>query len=240
VICYFIVFHDRAAPQLRISAQQKEAAIQCLRAVPGLRKALLHTAEQATDPYLDDGPPPQLALQLYFDDIGALEASLRHNGPLEPLAGEAIFASLAYAEVTQQAMLARSFDVPDPPQLRDGDVGCTYLVAYPGPAQDFNAWLTHYIGAHASLMCRFPGVRAVEVCTRIDYCSGLPWRRAECMLRNAVAFASPAALTAALHSPVRHEMRADFREFPPYEGGNTHAPMETLTVLPGALAGGHG
>jgi hypothetical protein len=31
---------------------------------------------------------------------------------------------------------------------------------------------------------------------------------------------------------VRHEMRADFKNFPPFTGGNTHFPMLTRTVAP--------
>jgi hypothetical protein len=41
-----------------------------------------------------------------------------------------------------------------------------------------------------------------------------------------------AALTAALNSPVRHEMRADFKQFPPFSGANTHFPMLTRTASP--------
>ena len=51
------------------------------------------------------------------------------------------------------------------------------------------------------------------------------------MQRNKVVFDSPAALTAALNSSTRHEMRAAFRRFPPFTGPITHFPMATTTVL---------
>jgi hypothetical protein len=54
------------------------------------------------------------------------------------------------------------------------------------------------------------------------------------MQRNRVMFDSPEALTAALQSPVRHELRADFHTFPPFEGGNFHYPMWTDTIRPQA------
>ena len=41
---------------------------------------------------------------------------------------------------------------------------------------------------------------------------------------------SPEALTAALNSPVRHEMREDFKHFPPFTGPVTHFPMRTRRV----------
>ena len=52
------------------------------------------------------------------------------------------------------------------------------------------------------------------------------------MQRNKVVFDNAAGLTAALNSPIRHEMRDDFNRFPPYEGGNIHYPMATLTITP--------
>jgi len=234
MITYFAVFHDRQRPSLRISAAQRDTIAQRLERIDALRTAFVYTPESARDPYLDDGAPPQLALQLYFEDIAALEACLGPHGPVQALRAEPAVAGLHGAEVQQQAMLARSFPVPAPRAAAHGDIACTYLVSYPGPARDLNAWLTHYIGEHPALMAGFPGIRRIEVCTRIDYCSAVAWARAECMLRNSTVFDSAPALTEALHSPVRHAMREDFGRFPPYEGGNTHYPMETLTVLPRA------
>ena len=56
--------------------------------------------------------------------------------------------------------------------------------------------------------------------------------RAAYMQRNKVVFDNAAGLTAALNSPIRHEMRDDFNKFPPYEGSNIHYPMATLTITP--------
>ena len=40
------------------------------------------------------------------------------------------------------------------------------------------------------------------------------------------------ALTAALNSPVRHEMREDYRQFPPFSGEVTHFPMHAEEIIP--------
>jgi uncharacterized protein (TIGR02118 family) len=123
--------------------------------------------------------------------------------------------------------------VPDPRfRTEPGELPCTYLVAYEGTAENVPLWLSHYIARHAPIMQRFPGIRELEICTRLDWCGFLPWRRVDYMQRNKVVFDDAAALTAALNSPVRHEMRADFRKFPPFTGGNSHYPMATLTVTP--------
>jgi hypothetical protein len=52
------------------------------------------------------------------------------------------------------------------------------------------------------------------------------------MQRNKVAFDSAAALTHALNSPVRHDMRADFRTFPKFSGPNKHYAMSTRVIGP--------
>src|SRR5581483_10214371 len=123
-------------------------------ATPGLRQALIFTPSSTRDPYLDDGAPPRLVLQLYFDDIAALEAALRPDGRLQRLC------SLNLEGATQQAMLVRRLPVPDP-MFRTplGELPCTYLVAYEGAADDLPAWLAHYIDDHPPIMARFPGIR---------------------------------------------------------------------------------
>ena len=200
-----------------------------LAATPGLDEALVHTPARTHDPYLDDGPPPALALQLYFADIAALEAALARDGHLAALADPAVLPGVAAA--AQQAMIARAFPVPDPMfRTAPGELPCTYLVAYAGPAEDLNAWLDHYLRSHPPIMARFPGIRAIEIATRIDWVGFLPWPRVAHMQRNKVVFDDEAALTAALNSPVRHEMRADFAQFPPFSGEVTHFPMHTRKV----------
>jgi uncharacterized protein (TIGR02118 family) len=197
--------------------------------VLGVTEALLFTPATTHDPYLNDGPPPALALQIYFDGIETLEAAL--NRALPALAEPASLPSLSGATFTQQAMLARSFKVPDPVfRTRPGSGHCSYLVAYEGTAEDLPAWLSHYLTHHTAIMTRFPGIRQVEVCSRIDWCGALPWPRVDYMQRNKVVFDNAGALTAALNSPVRHEMRADFANFPAFTGPVSHFPMLTRVV----------
>jgi uncharacterized protein (TIGR02118 family) len=202
-------------------------------ATPGLQQGLIYMPSTTSDPYLDDGPPPRLALQLYFHDIAALEAAMATDGYLQRLASPDVLPSLAGANMTQQALLVRRYPVPHPTfRTPAGELPCTYLVAYEGEAEDLVAWLTHYIDDHPPIMARFPGIRQIEIYTCIHWCGGLPWPRVEHMQRNKVVFDSQAALTTALNSPVRHEMRAAFARFPPFTGPITHFPMATRTVAP--------
>jgi hypothetical protein len=81
-------------------------------------------------------------------------------------------------------------------------------------------------------MATMPGIRELEVYTRVDWVGSLPWARADHMQRNKVAFDSPAALTLALNSPARAAMRKDYNNFPPFAGKVTHFPMATLVIRP--------
>jgi hypothetical protein len=212
----------------RITADEQKRLAGILRGLDGLSRGLIYTPSKAHDPYLDDGPPPTLVVQLYFADIADLEAACAVSGALQVLTGETL-PSLAGAHVTQQAMLARAFPVPD--ATRSPDPGCTYLVSYTGAAEDLNLWNAYYIAHHPTIMATFPAIREIEICTRIDWCSFLPFERVDYMQRNKNGYDSPEALQAALSSPVRDEMRRDFHNFPPFSGGNTHFPMLTWSVL---------
>jgi hypothetical protein len=214
---------DGALPRLRT----------LLGGIVGIERALIFTPETAYDKFNDDGPPPPLTLQLYFPDLPQLESAIAADGPLQPLVGTGLLGMFGEAEISQQAFYARSFPVDDPVVRPDASgLPCSYLVHYPGPAADLNIWLTNYIAGHPPLMRQFPGIRAIEILSRVDWCGGLPWPRAEVMLRNRVMFDSPDALTEALKSPPRIEMRGHFERFPPYEGGNFHYPMATEEVRP--------
>jgi len=217
-LALFLIFRHPAATA---DGRELATAGRLVANLPGLAEGLAMTPATTSDPYLDDGRPPSLVLQLAFDAIENLEAAL--GGPAQEIA--ATLTSLAGAEITEQAMLARRFPVPEP---RRGS--CTYLVSYEGEADDANAWLSHYITHHPPIMARFPAIRAIEVYTRIDWLSGTGWTRGAALQRNKVVFDDEQALATALNSPVRHDMRADFARFPPFHGANTHYPMHTAII----------
>lgn len=190
-----------------------------LQSLAGLEYSHVYTPASAADPYLDDGPPPPMMLECAFRSIEALEAALSSGSPLATLADG--------ATITHQAMLLRQFPVPRPRPLESC---CTYVVTYEGEAVDPHAWLGHYLAHHPPIMARFPSIRAIMVATRIDWRSGLAWPRTHALQRNRVVFDTAEALRAALASPVRDQMRADFNQLPPFHGRVTHFPMDTRVV----------
>lgn len=230
---YFLSFENRPGENRALPADALPALRKIVASIKGLNRALIFTPETAQDQFNDDGASPPLSLQLYFAELSALEAAVVASGPLQPLVGADLLGAVGEAVITQQAFYVRPFAVDDP-VVRPGPSGlpCSYVVHYPGPAADLNEWLSHYLAGHPPVMRKFPGIRGIEILSRVDWCGSLPWQRANHIQRNRVMFDSAEALTAALQSPVRLEMRADFATFPAYEGGNFHYPMATETVLP--------
>jgi hypothetical protein len=192
----------------------------------GLTQALVHTPLPADTPHAfpDDQKSPHLAWQLYADQPEDLEAWLMPHGALNQALPQ-LLAMMGQGGrvVQQQMMLNRRF----PTVQKAGVDSATYLVHYPGEAQDLNAWNTHYLTSHPRIMQSFPGIQGIEIYTRMDWIGTLPGPRVDFMQRNKVVFANAQAMSEALLSPVIHDMRADFHRFPPFSGGNVHHPMAT-------------
>ncbi|WP_158966944.1 hypothetical protein [Chachezhania sediminis] len=228
---FFATFFDRSASGKDIDPADHARVLDLIADIPGLKRGLVYRAERTVGKnYPNDDEPPQLGLELYFDDVLAMEAALSRTGPMQALAAPDALPSIAGAEVQQQCMVIRQYDVPEPTAWGDREF-CTFLVHYPGTAADLNLWLDHYVEHHTAVMKTFPGIREIEVATRMDWIGFLPWARVDYMQRNKVVFDSGPALTAALESPVRAEMTKDFNSFPAFEGGNVHYPLLTREIL---------
>ena len=226
----FLTFIDPDA-NARLARDDREHLVALIRRIPGLARAHLLSPAPARDRYFDDGPPPMLTIQLYFERLETLEEAAGAHGTLQSLA-RSMPPSLGQAAGFQQVMWTRPYPTPASPAPPRGHSSCSYLVHYPGPAEDMNAWNLHYLEHHPSIMRTFPDVRQIEIYTRIDWVDRLPSQRVEHMQRNKLVFDSPQALAHALGSDVIKRMRADFVQFPPFAGGNKHFPMLTRTVRP--------
>ncbi len=231
MISLFMTFFDPAGER-QIEPDDLEAAAALVGSVMEMTEGLLFTplAQSVDHPYKADGSGPVFALQLRFPDLFACEAALDRDGVIAQLGAGAGLSSLAGLDVSHQVMVTRAFPVDVAEHPKGTTAPCSYLVHYPGPAEDMNAWNGHYLEHHPSIMRTFPGVRQVEIYTRIDWVDRLPSRRVEHMQRNKLVFDSPEALARALSSDVIKRMRADSVQFPPFQGGNKHFPMLTRTV----------
>ncbi len=238
MISLFMTFSDPAGGR-RIRSDDLAAVAALVGSIPNLTEGLLFTPleQQVEHPYMNDGAPPVLSLQLRFPDLFACEVAAGRDGILAKLAANAGLSSLAGLEATHQVMVTRPFPVDVAEHPPGCGTPCSYLVHYPGAAEDLNAWHLHYLEHHPTIMRTFPNVRQIEIYTRIDWVDRLPSRRVEYMQRNKLVFDSQDALSHALSSDVIKRMRADFIQFPPFTGGNKHFPMLTKLVRPSASSG---
>lgn len=173
------------------------------------------------DPFNDDGPGPLLMAMLQFATIDALTGALRAPRFAECLAGRP--AELA---CTGTCLERRFFPVagaaqPTPPLTAP----FSYVVRYHHPAEDVALFVSHYLADHPPILAKLPAIRSVLCYVPIDVAAPAPLPAADYMLGNEVAFDSPQDFNAAMASPVRLELRAHFRSFPPFSGKNTHYPM---------------
>lgn len=224
-----VLFHEAPeGPTPQVTEAEMARLRTALRGIAGLAEGLIFTPASASDSLIAAETPPPLGLQLHFDGLESLEAAALADGVLAGLPG--LLPTLRGTAANVQAFWRRTWSVNEPNQAAGRQ--CSYVVHYPGPAQDPNDWHDHYIKGHVPLFQRFPGIRGVEILTGVEWVSHLPQQKVFHMQRNRVTFDSPMALTAALQSPVRHELRADFHTFPPFQGGNFHYPMWVETLHP--------
>ena len=226
---YFITATNERNPDARISAAHYGCIEKAIRATPDLLKAELHTPAQITT-YHDDGHSPLLALRLEFANMEALESQVAEGGYLWRFAQSDDWLAAGASLVTHQAMLTRTF-LPLTSTIAEPAL-CSYLVHYPGAAENFNEWLSYYVTHHPQIMLDYPNVRQVNVFTRVDWCESMPWTRVNYMQRNMLTFPSSELLAQALTSPVRARMREDNGRFPPFSGGACHYPMLTTVIAP--------
>ncbi|RKF48658.1 EthD family reductase [Paraburkholderia fungorum] len=229
-VCFFLLANcdGTGKTQPPIDTSWLEAAS---REIQGLTRFVIHLPAESpdADPQLKTHTSgPRCALQWYFDDLGLLETALQTTGAIHGIVDRLTNATELDLTFAQQAMAVRPFATPNPGDANPRAERCTYLVSYEGEAEDFNTWLTHYLTHHPPLMAQLPGIRELEIYTRLDFRSGLAIARATAMQRNKVVFDNAEALAAALASPVRTHMRQDFNAFPPYSGPTPHFPMRSI------------
>lgn len=198
-----------------------------LSAIPGIEKAWIMTPARSWPSGSDK--LPSLVVEIDFQDPSAFADSVAKSASRDDLL--TCFAAVSnFAENTiiYQPMLRRHTFGPDPQLWQRGGAICTYLVEYPGEAEDLEAWLDYFARMHAPILARLPNVRAVTLFEPAVVPSKLaPWCLGRAMQRNKIVFDDVDALDVALTSPVIAEIKADAAKFPSYSPGPTRTPMFT-------------
>jgi hypothetical protein len=176
---------------------------------------------RARDPFNDDGPGPLFMAMLAFPTrealgeaiarpaFGALPRGLNFTGTcfercFYPVAGE-----------TKASPLTAPF---------------SYVVRYHRPAEDEAAFMKNYVETHPPTLAKLPGIRSV-ICYFPQDIVGPTLPAADYMIGNEVVFDRVDVFNAAMQSPVRHELRRHFHEFPRFTGRNTHFPMNRARLF---------
>ena len=233
-ISWFCVWQQRdGSSKPELDAYDLNALQALLRGCPKMVEGHIMTPVDAHDPYFADTAhqSPPLVLQLEFNKVSDLEELLKPAGYLCGLVDPAFLPSIKGAEPAHQAMLTRRYPVANDVVATEDGHCVSYWVEYSGPAEDENAWLTHYTASHPHLLSKFPGIRKIEIYTPAVVICGLPMPVRPCMQRNKTVFDTPAAMSAAMQSPVRPALREDFHKLPPFKGNALHYPYRTVSCV---------
>jgi uncharacterized protein (TIGR02118 family) len=221
---------DRASEAAVRSWADREAAPSWA-ALPGLSAVdLYHPVLGGThDPFTNDGPGPLLMAMLQFPTTEKLEAGLS-----DPRFEQSLGSRPAGVAVTGTSLERRFFAVPGSPDAGSPRAPFSYVVRYHHPADDVALFVSHYLADHPPILAKLPQIRSVLCYLPVDIAAPAMVPAADYMLGNEVVFDSPEDFNAAMASPVRLELRAHFKSFPPFRGPNTHYPMMRRQLAPAA------
>jgi uncharacterized protein (TIGR02118 family) len=199
-------------------------------ALPELETLDFYTpaAGSAADPYVDDGIAPACLAKLAFPSLEALERAARHPQFKVGLA------HLGKDVLTCTVMRRSDHPVARTDAHAPLSAPFSYVVRYHRPAEDESLFVRHYVETHPALLAQLPGIRNVMCYVPLTWRhpDGVP--AADYMLGNEVVFDHNQAFKAAMASPVRHELRAHFRQFPRFSGRSTHYAMDRRRIFPSA------
>jgi hypothetical protein len=230
-IAYFLVFSGPAEHGEAVRQWLKGAPAALFKTAPGLETLDLYVPERsAKDPYLHDGPGPLAMLQAGFATQKQVEAFLA----TPEFRATVVAPSPAPPDkvtALHDAMEQRFYPVAG--ETRPGPLKApvSYVVRYQRPAENETAFIAHYVAHHPQIQSRFPAIRSIMCYVPIEWRDPTPIAPASYMLGNEVVFDSVEALDAALNSPVRHELREDFKRFPKFAGRNTHYAMRRTRLV---------
>lgn len=224
-IAYFLVYSGPADAGEAVRAWLKGAPTALFKSASGLATLDIYEPQRAAnDPYLRDGPGPLVQLQAGFrtqEALAALLASPAYRGTVvapSPAPPDIVTA-------VHDAMEQHFYPVAGEATPGALKAPISYVVRYQRPAENEAEFGAHYVAHHPAIQARFPGIRSIMCYLPIPWRDPTPIAPADYMLGNEVVFDSLEALDAALNSPVRHQLRNDFKSFPKFSGKNTHYAM---------------
>ncbi len=187
--------------------------------------ASLFTPDKAEDPYVDDGAPPALMVQIDVANVDALDALFADTDIRTMI-------EAAGPTARADAFEASAFPISgvDDPALRTAPM--SFVVRYFAPVSDKNLFRSYYLENHPPIMADMPGIRNVLCYVPVSWSNPTGMPSSGCILGNEVVFDDLDGLNAALASDVRHRLRDDYKSFPVKPGPNSHYAMQRRDFRP--------
>jgi uncharacterized protein (TIGR02118 family) len=107
----------------------------------------------------------------------------------------------------------------------------SYFVRYRGTTADPSGFAERYATTHASILQRFPTIRALVLHRAVVCIDPFPTNSGGTLLLAQMQFDTLAHLDTALQSPARRDARADFNSFPAFTGEVTHEAMQARIIF---------
>jgi hypothetical protein len=178
-------------------------------------------SETSRDPYNHQEASPLLMAILEFASAAALQQAMTSVSFLEVL--KALPGDL---RATANAF-RRAFYGPDGNEIDNNlNAPVSYVVRYYNPAHDAPAFIENYVGSHPPTQAKLPAIRSIMCYFPRPDLASQEWPAIDYLIGNEVVFDSVDDFNEAMQSSVREELRAHFREFPPFSGQNSHFLMQ--------------
>lgn len=186
-----------------------------------------YSPQSADDPYLGRESGKLLIVQGDFSDLNQLEGTLANPSVSKALA---MIPKNRDFKVTSEAFEVRHFPLLDG-SIRERKAPISFVVRYYRPINNQQAFNNHYVDHHPPIMAHFPRIRNILCYSPVKWSDPNPVAPSNSFLGNELVFDSINDLNAALSSDVRHDLRADYRQFPAHEGKVTHHAMRRRVLF---------
>ena len=107
----------------------------------------------------------------------------------------------------------------------------SYFVGYDGRSADPEGFLGHYRTEHAGLLKGFDGIQGLTLHTPVDWTDPCPIQKGGLNLLAQITFESTEALNGGLASDARRIARADFVNFPNFDGQIYHQALRAEKIF---------
>lgn len=196
-------------------------ALRVLSSLPGVVHVDVYSPADgaARDPFVADATRPPVVAITHFRTEADLCTALSREA-----LGRSLGTTPAGVILTATPMSRRVYAV-DEPRAEARHRAFRYVVRYHGRSEAAASFADHYERTHPPLLAKLPGIRAIEcyrplVTLRAPHCEP-----ADYLVGNEVEFDSPEDFNAAMISPARVALRADFDALPRVFLDNTHFAM---------------